>query len=79
MALHRRTRRTPKRVAALVAQLTDDIPIDPPSGPPNKRRAGCSRNYWTGIAANKASCWEYYRLADMDDESLLDERAAWQA
>ena len=66
-----------KRVATLVAQLTENIPIDPAERSPEQSASWLLAQLldWHR-RENKASCWEYYRLADMDDESLLDERAA---
>jgi len=40
-------------------------------------RVGCWRKSLTGTRReNKAGWWEGYRLAELDDEDLLDERAA---
>ncbi len=66
-----------QRVAALVAQLTENIPIDPAErSPEQSARWLLAQLLDWHRRENKASCWEYYRLADMDDESLLDDRAA---
>ena len=66
-----------KRVAALVAQLTENIPIDPAErSPEQSARWLLAQLLDWHRRENKASCWEYYRLADLDDERLLDDRAA---
>src|SRR3984893_17971387 len=66
-----------KRVAALVAQLSQDVPLD------LVERSDEQQARWLLAQLldwhrreNKASWWEYYRLADLDDERLLDDRAA---
>jgi predicted RecB family nuclease len=66
-----------KRVAALVERLANDIPVDPAD------RSGEQQARWMLAQLldwhrreNKASWWEGYRLAELDDEELLDERAA---
>jgi predicted RecB family nuclease len=66
-----------KRVAALVARLTDGIPVD--------------RAMWSSEQSalwklaqlmdwhrreNKATFWEGFRLAALDDDALIDERTA---
>jgi predicted RecB family nuclease len=66
-----------KRVAALVAQLADNIPIDPAErSPEQSARWLLAQLLDWHRRENKASCWEYYRLADLDDERLLDDRGA---
>jgi predicted RecB family nuclease len=65
-----------KKVAALVAQLTADIPFNPA-----ERSDGQSARWMLAQLLdwhrreNKASWWEGYRLADLDDEDLMEERA----
>jgi predicted RecB family nuclease len=65
-----------KRVATLVEKLTENIPVDP-SQRDDKQSA-------TWLLAqlldfhrreNKATWWEGFRLADLDDDELLDDRA----
>jgi uncharacterized protein len=65
-----------KKVAALVAQLTADIPFDPAerSDEQSARWMLAQLLDWHR-RENKASWWEGYRLADLDDEDLMDERA----
>ena len=65
-----------KKVAALVAQLTADIPFNPAdrSGEQSARWMLAQLLDWHR-RENKASWWEDYRLADLDDEDLMDERA----
>jgi predicted RecB family nuclease len=65
-----------KKVAALVAQLTADIPFSPA----NRSNEQSARWMLAQLLdwhrrENKASWWEGYRLADLDDEDLMDERA----
>jgi uncharacterized protein len=64
-----------KQVAALVAHLLEGIPVDP------ARRSDDQASRWILAQLmdwhrreNKASWWEGYRLADLDDDDLLDER-----
>jgi uncharacterized protein len=65
-----------KKVAALVAQLTADIPFDPAdrSDEQSARWMLAQILDWHR-RENKASWWEGYRLADLDDEDLMEERA----
>ncbi len=65
-----------KKVAALVAQLTADIPFNPAerSDEQSARWMLAQLLDWHR-RENKASWWEGYRLADLDDEDLMDERA----
>ena len=65
-----------KKVAALVAQLTADIPFDPAerSDEQSARWMLAQLLDWHR-RENKASWWEGYRLADLDEEDLMDERA----
>ena len=65
-----------RRVAALVAQLVDGIPLDP------GQRSDHEEARWMMAQLldwhrreNKASWWEGYRLAELDEEDLMDERA----
>jgi predicted RecB family nuclease len=66
-----------KRVAALVAQLVDGVSVDA------TKRSDEDAARWILAQLldwhrreNKASWWEGYRLAELDEEDLLDERAA---
>ena len=66
-----------KRVAALVEQLAGGISLDP------AERSGEQEARWMLAQLldwhrreNKASWWEGYRLAELDDDALLDERVA---
>jgi len=65
-----------KKVAALVAQLTADIPFNPAerSEEQSARWMLAQLLDWHR-RENKASWWEGYRLADLDDEDLMEERA----
>jgi len=65
-----------KKVAALVAQLTADIPFEPAdrSDEQSARWMLAQLLDWHR-RENKASWWEGYRLADLDDEDLMEERA----
>jgi len=65
-----------KRVAALVAKLVDGIPAD------SSERTEEDQAKWLLAQLldwhrreNKATYWEGYRLADLDDHDLLEERA----
>jgi len=65
-----------KRVAALVAKLVDGIPAD------SSERTEEDQAKWLlgqlldwHRRENKATYWEGYRLADLDDHDLLEERA----
>jgi predicted RecB family nuclease len=65
-----------KRIAALVAELTEGIPAD------SSAREEEQRARWLLAQLldwhrreNKATYWEGYRLAELDDEDLLEERA----
>ncbi len=65
-----------KRIAALVARLTAGIPAD------ELERTGEQRAGWLLAQLldwhrreNKVEFWERYRLRELDDEALLDERA----
>ncbi len=66
-----------KRVAALVERLVEGVPVDP------AERSDEEAARWILAQLldwhrreNKASWWEGYRLAELDDEELLDERVA---
>ena len=65
-----------KKVAALVAQLTADIPFNSAdrSDEQSARWMLAQLLDWHR-RENKATWWEGYRLADLDDEDLMDERA----
>lgn len=65
-----------KRVAALVAALVDGVPVD------HAERSEEEEARWMTAQLldwhrreNKASWWEGYRLAELDEEDLMDERA----
>jgi predicted RecB family nuclease len=65
-----------KRVANLVARLTKEIPADP------AERSDDQRAQWLLAQMidwhrreQKATHWEGFRLADLDDQDLLDDRA----
>jgi predicted RecB family nuclease len=65
-----------QRVAALVAQLTEGLPENPTD------RTGEQRAVWMLAQLldwhrreNKATWWDGYRLAELDDDQLLEERA----
>jgi predicted RecB family nuclease len=65
-----------KRVAALVAKLVDGVPTD------SSERTEEEQAEWLLAQLldwhrreNKATYWEGYRLADLDDHDLLEERA----
>ncbi len=66
-----------KRVAALTSELLEDVPADPAA------RTGEQAARWILAQLldwhrreNKATWWEGYRLAALDDDHLLDERVA---
>jgi len=65
-----------KRVAALVDQLVDGVPID------SSERSEEQKARWILAQLldwhrreNKATWWEGFRLAELDQEKLMDERA----
>jgi uncharacterized protein len=65
-----------KKIAALVEKLTADIPAD------ETERTEAQKARWLLAQLldwhrreNKATFWERFRLADLDDEDLLEERA----
>jgi predicted RecB family nuclease len=66
-----------KRVAALVERLAQGVPIDPAE----RSEEDAARWILAQLLdwhrrENKASWWEGFRLAELDDEDLLDERVA---
>jgi uncharacterized protein len=65
-----------KRVATLVAQLTDGIPADPAerSDEQQARWLLAQLQDWHR-RENKATWWEGFRLADLNDDELLEERS----
>jgi predicted RecB family nuclease len=65
-----------KRVAALTAQLTKDIPLDAAQRSPEQSAVWVLAQLldWHR-RENKASWWEGYRLAALDDDELLEDRA----
>lgn len=65
-----------KRVASLAAELTEEVPAD------SNERSNEQQAQWLlaqlldwNRRENKAVYWEGYRLADLDDDDLLEERA----
>ncbi|HEY4816614.1 MAG TPA: TM0106 family RecB-like putative nuclease [Candidatus Acidoferrum sp.] len=66
-----------KRVAALVEQLSNGVPLNPVerSNEPEASWMLAQLLDWHR-RENKAGWWEGYRLADLDDEELLEERVA---
>ena len=65
-----------KRVAALVAKLTEAIPADASTWSNEQHGQWLLAQFldWHR-RENKATYWEGYRLAELDDEDLLEERA----
>src|SRR5882724_2400752 len=65
-----------KRVAALTAQLTADIPADVAARSPEQAAQWMLAQLldWHR-RENKATWWEGYRLAELDDAELLEDRA----
>ncbi|MBR1146136.1 TM0106 family RecB-like putative nuclease [Bradyrhizobium sp. AUGA SZCCT0431] len=65
-----------KRVAALVARLTDGVPDDVAERTSNQQARWLLAFMldWHG-RENKAVWWEYFRLRDLSSEDLLHERA----
>ena len=65
-----------KRVAALVAALTAGIPPEPAMRTPEPAAAWILAQLldWHR-RENKASWWEGFRLAELDDDALLEDRA----
>ncbi|HEY4907680.1 MAG TPA: AAA domain-containing protein, partial [Candidatus Acidoferrum sp.] len=65
-----------KRIAALVAKLTSDIPADENErNEEQKARWLLAQLLDWHRRENKVKYWEKFRLADLDDEDLLEERA----
>jgi predicted RecB family nuclease len=65
-----------KRVAALTAQLTEGIPADAAARSPEQASKWMLAQLLDfHRRENKASYWEGYRLADLDDDELLEDRA----
>jgi len=66
-----------EKVNALVAELTSHLSPDRTQWKPIEKRQWLLAQLldWHR-RENKATCWEYYRLADMDDNALRDERSA---
>ncbi len=65
-----------KRVQALVEGLTAGIPVDPAERDEKQSATWLLAQLLDfHRRENKATYWEGYRLADMDDDDLLDERA----
>jgi predicted RecB family nuclease len=65
-----------KRVAALIAQLTAGLPVEASERTPNQAAQWMLAQLldWHR-RENKASWWEGYRLAELDDNALMEERA----
>lgn len=65
-----------KRVAALVAALTADVPVDPAERTEEQQARWLLAQLqdWHR-RENKATWWEGFRLADLDDDELLEERS----
>jgi uncharacterized protein len=66
-----------EKVKALVAELTAHL------SPDRMQWKGIDKRQWLLAQLldwhrreNKATCWEYYHLAEMEDNGLLDERSA---
>jgi uncharacterized protein len=65
-----------KRVAELVAKLTADVPADVKNRTPEQdARWMLAQLLDWHRRENKATWWEGYRLAELDDEDLMNERA----
>jgi predicted RecB family nuclease len=65
-----------QRVQALVEKLTADIPIDPAERDEKQSATWLLAQLLDfHRRENKATYWEGYRLAELDDDDLLDERA----
>ena len=64
-----------KRVAALVARLTEDVPTDASDRTEEQQARWLLAQLldWHR-RENKATWWEGYRLAELDDEELLEDR-----
>ena len=65
-----------KRVAALTVQLTKDIPLDAAQRSPEESAVWLLAQLLDfHRRENKAGYWEGYRLAELDDDELLEDRA----
>ncbi len=65
-----------KRIAALVEKLTEGIPADSSArGEEQQARWLLAQLLDWHRRENKATYWEGYRLAELDDEDLLEERS----
>jgi predicted RecB family nuclease len=66
-----------EKVNVLVAELTSQLSSDRTQWKPIEKTQWLLAQLldWHR-RENKATCWEYYRLADMDDNALRDERSA---
>jgi uncharacterized protein len=66
-----------RRIAALVTRLLDGVPDDPDARAPDAH----ARRVLAGVLdwhrrEDKVKWWEYFRLRELPDEDLLDERGA---
>ena len=68
------------KVNALIERLTADIPVDPEERNEEQQARWILANIidWHR-REDKAVWWEYFRLCDLSDEDLLDERAGLSA
>src|SRR6185436_979825 len=66
-----------RRTQALAARLALGIPIDPEARTPEQRARGLLADLleWHR-REEKAPWWEYFRLRDLSDDELMDERSA---
>ena len=66
-----------RRTQALAARLALGIPIDPEARTPEQRARGLLADLleWHR-REEKAPWWEFFRLRDLSDDELMDERAA---
>lgn len=66
-----------KRVAELVVELLDGVPVDPTARTPEQHaRWMLAYTLDWHRRENKSSWWEFFRLQDLSADDLLDERAA---
>jgi uncharacterized protein len=64
------------RASELAERLTKKVPLNLRSAAMNIRRPGCWRSCWTGIVSEDKATWsEKYRLAELDEDELLEERS----
>ena len=65
-----------QEIAALIARLTHDVPIEPAQQSSEQRARWLLAHIldWHH-REDKAAWWEYYRLSDLSADDLLDERA----